>query len=128
MAESTVRIDKWLWAVRLFKTRSLAADACRGGKVKYLGQAVKASKEVKTQDVYLIQSGPIVKTVRVTGLLQNRVNAKLAVNFYEDLTPVEEYEKLKLIQDMKQGIRPRGLGRPTKKERRELGGFDESIL
>lgn len=121
------RIDKWLWAVRIFKTRSLATEACRAGKVRCSGVAVKASREIRPGDICMVSSGPIVRTLKVRDPIQNRVNAKLAVNCYEDLTPPEEYEKLKMMRDMKQGIRPRGLGRPTKKERRELDDFSETL-
>lgn len=124
MEDKDLRIDKYLWAIRLYKTRTQAAEACRAGKVRLSGQPVKASREVRVDDLFEISSGPIRKTIRVTALLHNRVNAKLAVNYYQDLTPAEELEKLRLIRDMKQGIRPRGLGRPTKKERRDLENFE----
>jgi len=118
--ESTIRIDKWLWAVRLFKTRTLASDACRGGKVSLNNASVKPSKEVKPGDVLQMRIGILTKTVKVTGIIANRVSAKLAVNYVEDLTPPEEYEKLKSNKDDFFVKRDRGTGRPTKKDRREI--------
>ena len=113
------RIDKWLWAVRVFKTRSQATDACRAGKVKVDDVAVKPSREVKTDMLISVQTGPVKRQLRVTALLHNRVGAKLVPEYMEDLTPAEEYQKLELIRQNRQ-FRPRGSGRPTKKERRDI--------
>ncbi len=115
-----IRIDKWLWAVRLYKTRSLAADACKAGKVKIDGQAVKASREIKVGEVISIQQTPIVKTVEVKNIIKNRVGAKLVADNMIDLTPEEEYNKLKLMNELNYEKRDRGIGRPTKKERRDI--------
>ena len=108
-----------MWAVRIFKTRSQATQACRAGKVKIDGQAVKPSREVQTDMVIQVQWGPIQKTLKVVALLNNRVGAKLVPNYIEDLTPEDEYKKLEIIRS-RDGLRPHGTGRPTKKERREL--------
>ena len=116
----SIRIDKWMWAVRLFKTRTMAADACKGGKVKIDGVSVKCSKEVKCGDIISFQSGVLNMQVKVLGIAGNRMSAKLITSFYADLTPVEEYERQKLIQAAKVFQRPTGLGRPTKKERRDV--------
>lgn len=116
----TERIDKWLWAVRLFKTRSMASNACKGGKIKLNGQAVKPAKEIKADDIITVQSGIITKTVKVIDIPKSRVGAKLVVHYLSDLTPDEEYEKLKMQQKENKGLRQKGLGRPTKKERREI--------
>ena len=113
------RMDKWLWAVRLFKTRSMATQACRAGRVKVDGQVVKPSRDVQEGMVIHIQSGPMLRQVKVLALLEKRVGAKLVSQFLEDLTPEEEYEKLKIIRSQS-GMRPFRKGRPTKKERREL--------
>lgn len=113
-----VRIDKWLWAVRIFKTRSQAAAACKGGKVKIDGQNVKASREVKEGEEISVSLTVFTKTVRIKALLYNRVGAKLVENYMEDLTPQEEYDKQKLKQALNSEYRLRGEGRPTKKERR----------
>ena len=116
----SIRIDKWMWAVRLFKTRTMAADACKGGKVKIDGVSVKSSKEVKCGEIISVQTGIITKKIKVLDLTGNRMSAKLVVSFYEDKTPAEEYEKEKLIQAARANDRPFGLGRPTKKERRDI--------
>ena len=114
----TVRVDKWLWAVRLYKTRSLAADACKAGKVKIDGVAVKPSRDIKEGDILYIQQTPVTRTVKVINPIKNRVGAKLVPDHMEDMTPQEEYDKLKMIQELNYERRDRGLGRPTKKERR----------
>ena len=118
--EQDIRIDKWLWAVRIFKTRSLASDACRTGKVKILDQAVKPSRDIKTGEIIAISMAPIIKTVKVVAPLANRVSAKLVAGYMEDLTPESEYRKLKRPEEGGFEFRERGLGRPTKRERREI--------
>ncbi len=117
---ATVRIDKWLWAVRVFKTRNQAADACRGGKVKVEGQKVKPSKEVTEGDVVEVQLGIFKKKLKILKAAKNRVSAKLVPDLAEDLTPAEEYEKMQLLRQLNYEKRDRGAGRPTKKERREI--------
>jgi ribosome-associated heat shock protein Hsp15 len=121
--EGHVRIDKWLWAVRVYKTRSLAADACKGGKVTLNYRSVKPSHEIKIGDILQIRFGQINKTIKVTGILENRVSAKLVCNYVEDLTPLEEYKKLENQKDSFFIKRSKGTGRPTKKDRREIEGF-----
>lgn len=114
------RTDKYLWAVRLFKTRSQATEACRAGKVKVDDQTVKPSREIKPDMVITVQNGPVKRSIRVKELLNNRVGAKLVPQYMEDITPEEEIRKLEIIRaNMMQ--RPRGSGRPTKKERRDMG-------
>jgi ribosome-associated heat shock protein Hsp15 len=124
-----LRIDKYLWAIRIFKTRTLAADACKAGRVKLDGNNIKPSHEVKVGEIYNISKGIEKKVVKVTGLLENRVDAKTAVNFYEDLTPVQETHGFKSMFQAPVLRRDRGAGRPTKKDRREIddlqGGFFE---
>lgn len=123
-AVSTVRMDKWLWSVRLFKSRSLAAAACAAGKVKVGEQMVKASRSVKLGEVITAITGEMTRTVKVTGLLEKRVGARLVDQFMEDLTPASEFEKPReknfLIPIFH---RPKGSGRPTKKERRSMKPF-----
>ena len=119
MADS-VRVDKWLWAVRLFKTRSQAADACKGGKVKMDGVNVKPSRDVKPGDVLEVHHNHIKRTVKVKVAAKNRVAAKLVPDLMDDLTPKEEFEKLEMINKLNQEKRDRGTGRPTKKDRREI--------
>ena len=114
----SIRIDKWLWAVRLFKTRTQAADACKGGRVRVAGQKAKASREIHEGEEIEVQLSAIRKKIRVKQLLKNRVGAKLVDNYMEDLTPPEEYEKLEMMKQLNYERRDRGSGRPTKKERR----------
>jgi len=114
------RIDKWLWSVRIFKTRSQATEACRKGKVKIDDQEVKPSREVKTGDIIKVDLKAFEKTVKVIDLLDKRVSAKLVQNYMEDLTPKEEYDKPQKIRETNYEYRERGAGRPTKKERRMI--------
>jgi ribosome-associated heat shock protein Hsp15 len=114
------RIDKWLWSVRLFKTRSLAAEAVRGGKIKLNGDAVKPSKELKAGDEISFRFGPIIKTFRVLEFPASRVGAPLVKDYCLDLTPSEEYEKLKVAREFEKPFFYSGKGRPTKKDRRKL--------
>lgn len=115
------RIDKWLWAVRVFKTRTEAADACKGGKVKVNGDAVKPSHELKVGEIVKVQQGILRKTLSVKALLEKRVGAKLVTDYVEDLTPEEEYEKLRVQKEMNAfGTGYEGKGRPTKKDRRRM--------
>jgi ribosome-associated heat shock protein Hsp15 len=125
MAEG-LRIDKWLWAVRIYKTRSQASEACRSGKVKINEIEVKPSRELKMNDIVEIRLGIITKTVKVTGLIHNRVAAKFVIDHLIDLTPPEEYEKLKIQHEINHEFRPRGQGRPTKKERRLIERLKKS--
>lgn len=113
-----VRIDKWLWAVRLYKTRSQAAEACKSGKVRIEGQHVKASREVKVGDVIEVYSGGLVKKVKVLKAVKNRVGAKLVPGLMEDLTPPEVLERIEMTRKVNFEKRDHGIGRPTKKERR----------
>jgi len=116
----TIRVDKWLWAVRLFKTRTQASDACKGGKVKMDGVNLKPSREVKTGDVLDVHHNHIKRTVKVKVAAKNRVAAKLVPDLMEDLTPAEEFEKLEMMNKLNQEKRDRGMGRPTKKDRRDI--------
>ncbi|NGM60561.1 RNA-binding S4 domain-containing protein [Sphingobacterium sp. SGG-5] len=122
MANETekLRIDKYLWAIRIFKTRSLATEACKAGKVKLNGQNVKPSYVVKIGERYTIQKGIERKEILVTGLLERRMDAKTAVQFYEDHTPVEETYGFKSVFHAPILKRDRGTGRPTKRDRREI--------
>ena len=118
--ENIVRMDKWLWAARLYKTRSLAADAIKGGKVKVDGNPVKPSREVKEGDVIQVQIEQLHKVVQVKTVIKNRVSAKQVPEVYTDLTPKEEYEHIEFMHAYKAEWRDRGAGRPTKKERRMI--------
>jgi ribosome-associated heat shock protein Hsp15 len=122
----TVRLDKWLWAVRLYKTRSLATEAVKSGRVKVAGESVKPSFEVKSGLVITIQKGVVKYQFLVTGILQKRVSAPIAREFCKDITPDEEKMKLTHIEFMPSAFREKGSGRPTKKERRELDEWMEN--
>ena len=115
-----LRIDKWLWAVRIFKTRTMAGDACRAGKVKIDGNAVKPSRILKPGDEITVSIGPLLRTIKVKALISNRVSAKLVPDSMEDLTPQEEYDRIKFMNELNAERRDRGTGRPTKKDRRMI--------
>lgn len=123
MAAEVKRIDKWLWCVRLFKTRTQAADACNGGKVKLNGQKVKAAKDLKTGDEIEFKRGLITCTYIVTGFPTQRVGAPLVIQFYQDTTPETELVKLENMKYLQVVKRDKGSGRPTKKERRDMEGL-----
>lgn len=118
--EDNIRIDKWLWAVRLYKTRSLAATACKNNQISIDSIQVKPSRTLKVGDIIQIKKPPIVRTYKVLGLLAKRESAKVVVDFIKDITPTEELNKLEEFKFSKPVYRERGLGRPTKKERRSL--------
>jgi len=122
-----LRIDKYLWAIRLFKTRTLASEACDKGKVKQSGTSVKAAKTVNVGDEYEVKTEARKWVIKVTGLLDRRVQYSEAVNYYLDLTPAEELEKLSFTtSSFHTGKRLSKIGRPTKKERRDLDDYMES--
>ena len=121
------RIDKWLWSVRVFKTRPRAMEACRLGKVLMGELAVKPSRDLRIGDTVTIHLGTITRTLKVTALPPSRVAAKQLPEFITDLTPPAEYARAKQAAVEHQLARQRGLGRPTKKERRDMSdlfGFD----
>ena len=120
-AVGEVRIDKWLWAVRLYKTRSMATAACRAGHVKMSGDALKPSHTVRLGQIFSLPVADVNRTVKVVGLLDKRVGPKLVDEYLEDITPAAEY--LRAVEDRRQPrapVRAKGTGRPTKKERRQL--------
>ena len=119
MADET-RIDKYLWAIRAFKTRSEATEACKGGKVKVAGVPAKPSRAVQPGDVIQLRKGIVTYTYKVLRPLENRVGAKLVPDYAENLTPESELEKLKAPVESFFVTRDRGSGRPTKKDRREI--------
>ena len=118
-----VRMDKWLWAVRLYKTRTMAASACTAGKVRIGGQPVKAARNVRIGEVITATTGEVTRTIKVTGLIEQRVSAPLVAQCYEDLTPASEYQKPREPNFQPLLLRPRGSGRPTKKDRRKIEGL-----
>ena len=119
------RIDKYLWAIRLFKTRSMAITAIGGGKVKFDGVNVKPAKEVKIGETYTVQQDHVLRTIKVVALLERRVSAKEVSTFMEDLTPQEAYNNLDKMKNTRFVFRPRGVGRPTKKDRRDIDDWFE---
>jgi len=121
--DKEVRIDKWLWAVRIFKTRSQATEACKKGRVSIGGLPVKPSRHVKPGEVVFVRKAPIVRRYKVADVAEKRMSAKLTEKFVEDVTPPGQLEILEMQKNMSWFNRPRGAGRPTKKDRRELDDF-----
>jgi ribosome-associated heat shock protein Hsp15 len=118
-----VRVDKYLFAMRIYKTRSIATDACKCGRVKMNGVELKPSRTFHIGDVFTIRKGPITYTYRILQLSENRLGAKIIPNYLEDITPPEQLELLELTRFAAQSGRDRGTGRPTKKDRREIELF-----
>jgi len=118
--EEIRRIDKWLWEVRVFKTRNQASMACRAGKVRLAGQVVKPSRELNPGDEITLYQNPIKRTFRVIDFPMSRVGAKLVPGYMEEITPEEEFLKLKMIKEINYEYRDRGEGRPTKRQRRDI--------
>lgn len=118
-----VRIDKFLWAVRLFKTRSLATEACKKGRILMDGQPVKSSRTVKKGDEIMVKEPPVFRTYKVLEIADKRMAAKLTPGFITDITPADQLELLELTKMANKLNRQRGLGRPTKKDRRDIDSF-----
>lgn len=127
VTKEKLRLDKYLWSIRLFKTRTGAAAACDSGKVKYAGSQAKASKQVSVGDEYEVKTEAKRWRIRVTGLLYNRVAYAEAINYYLDITPAEEIQRIQYqAASFHTGKRRSKIGRPTKKERRDLDSlFDD---
>lgn len=124
MEKEKIRLDKYLWAIRLFKTRSQAAEACEKNKVKYNGNNAKAAKSVSVNDEYEVKTENKKWLIKVTGLLSNRVQFSDAVKYYLDITPAEEVERIKFQSAVfHTGKRMSKVGRPTKKQKRDLDEF-----
>lgn len=118
-----VRIDKWLWAVRIYKSRTHATDACRKGRVIIGDIPVKPSREISPGDLIQVKKTPVTRSYRVLALAEKRMSAKVTSDFVEDVTPADELELIKTQKQMKWFSRKPGSGRPTKKERRRLDDF-----
>jgi ribosome-associated heat shock protein Hsp15 len=124
MEKEKLRLDKYLWAIRLFKTRTAAATACDKGRVKVNGESVKASRVVKIDDTYEVKTDEKRWVIKVTGILPKRVQYSEAIKFYEDQTPIEEKERIAFqTASFYSGKRLSKIGRPTKKERRDIDDF-----
>lgn len=122
---SQTRIDKWLWAARIFKTRSIAAEACKNGRITVAGSNVKASRMVKAGEIIDVKKPPVVYSFKVLKCIEQRVGAKLVPEVYENVTDPKQYEILEMSRISGFIDRARGTGRPTKKERRALDAFIE---
>lgn len=122
------RIDKWLWAARIFKTRSIAADACKNGRVTIKGVNVKPSHTVKAGEVVSVKKPPITYSFKILKTIEQRVGAKLIADVYENVTDPKQYELLEMSRISGFVDRARGTGRPTKKERRALDAFAEPAM
>lgn len=121
-----MRVDKFLWCVRLAKTRSMATDLVQKGSFRLNGESIKPSKEVKQGDIISIQKNSAVFSYKVLQLLSNRIGAKLVNEYLIDITPLEEVEKYKLYQASQKIYRDYGTGKPSKKDRRDLDDFLEN--
>ena len=122
-----LRLDKYLWCIRVFKTRSEATDACKGNKVQVNGVPSKPSKEVKVGDMLVVRKGPVELTYRVKAALHNRVGAALVPEYAENLTPEAELDKLHAPKEIFFVRRDKGAGRPTKKDRRTLDALWDAM-
>lgn len=125
---SEARIDKWLWAARIYKTRTLASDACKNGRITINGALAKPSRTVKVGDQVGVKKSPITYSFRVLQTIEKRVSAKLLPEVFENVTPPEQYELLEMNRISGFVDRARGTGRPTKKDRRALDDFAETPI
>ena len=127
MDEDKIRIDKYLWAVRIYKTRSIAADECRKGRITINNVSVKPSRTIESGEIITVKKPPVLYKYKIINLTENRLPAKLVSQFIDDITPDEE--KLKLSLNLQSGTfhRDKGTGRPTKKERRVIDRFKQSV-
>lgn len=125
---SEARIDKWLWTVRIFKTRTIAAEACKRGRVQINHSDTKPSKDIKIGDTIIVRKPPVNYSFIVKGIPKNRVGAKLLTDYLENITTPDELQKLQNDVWAFQGVRDRGTGRPTKKDRRILENIMDSAF
>ena len=124
-----IRIDKWLWTMRLYKTRSIATDACKNGRILVNNMPVKPSFCVSEGMTVQIKKSPIIYTYRIIQITENRVGAKLVSDYMMNITPADQYKLLELTRLTASGERDRGAGRPTKKERRDIDNYlDENFF
>ena len=120
-----VRIDKFLWAVRIFKTRSLATSACRMGRILINNTGIKPSRMIEGNEILTVKKPPVTYVYKVKEPVENRVSAKLVVNYLEDITPETEKLKIDISRTISAGFRRKGIGRPTKKERRVIDRWQD---
>ncbi|MBQ1816395.1 MAG: RNA-binding S4 domain-containing protein [Bacteroidaceae bacterium] len=128
MSDGEARIDKWLWAARIFKTRTIAADACKNGRVTLKGERVKPSRNIKVGDVIDVRKPPLTYTFRVKRAIENRVGAKLVPEIMENITSPDQYELLEMTRISGFVNRAKGTGRPTKKDRRMIDDFTDPVF
>lgn len=126
--ENEARIDKWMWATRIFKTRTIATEACKKGRVSIGGSSVKPSRTIKVGDIIQVRKPPITYSFKVLALTEKRMGAKLVPEYLENITPPEQYEILEMSRISGFVNRSKGLGRPTKREGRELKKFTEEAF
>lgn len=127
-ASDTARLDKWLWAARVFKTRSIAADACKNGRVTINGVNVKPSHTIKAGEVVNVRKPPVTYSYKVLACIEQRVGAKFLSQVYENVTEKKQYEILEMSRISGFVNRARGTGRPTKKDRRQMDAFGEAAM
>jgi|TARA_R110002049_G_scaffold183679_5_gene351653 ribosome-associated heat shock protein Hsp15 len=120
-----MRIDKYLWCIRVFKTRTIATTACKKGQVKMDAKSVKPSKEIFGGELIVVRKNQINYQIKVLNLPESRVGAKLVEQYKKDVTPKEEFEKTELLKFAKDYYRKKGIGRPTKKDRRDIDNYQE---
>lgn len=123
-----MRIDKYLWCIRAFKTRSIATNACKKGQVKIENNTIKPSKEVFGNELILVRKNQVNHQIKVLDLPESRVGAKLVDLYRKDVTPKEEFQKNELLKYSKDYYRKKGTGRPTKKDRRDIEGYTENTI
>lgn len=128
MAKSEERIDKWMWATRIFKTRTISAEACKKGRVSVGGANAKPSRTVKVGDIVEVRKPPVTYSFRVLALTENRLGAKLVPQYLENITPQSQLDLLEIVKISGFVDRRKGLGRPTKREGRELSRFTEEAM
>lgn len=124
LIDKQIRVDKWLWAVRIYKTRNQATEACKKGRILIREQPVKPSRVLRINDIIQVKRPPVIYSYKVTGLLAKRLSARLVQDYIEDITPKQELEKLK-VRETFFISRDKGSGRPTKKERRTIDKLRE---
>ncbi len=125
--DKEVRIDKWLWATRIFKTRTIATEACKKGRISIGGMNVKPSRPLRIGEVVEVRKPPVTYSFRVKNLAENRMGAKLVPEYLENITPKSQLELLEMVRISGFINRQKGLGRPTKKEGRELSQFTDDL-
>ena len=126
MPDNEIRMDKFLWAVRIYKTRTIAAEACAKGQVTINDLPVKPSRHVVVGETMMVHKPPMVHTYKITGLLHTRLSAEKVKEYIIEVTPEEEFRKIEIMRLQKNAVRDRGTGRPTKRDRRDIDRLSEN--